>query len=97
VVGSICADFLPTLRNVVDGVRTLRRIYPLSLEPDAATLRVRVCPDETLPCGDAFLIPHDELAGWTWRPAQNAVAFEGTYVPPPLSIVRLEYALKGDE
>lgn len=92
--GSICADFGPTLERVVKTVRTLRRTFPLSLAPIAASLRVKVCPDADH-CGDDRLVPRDDRAGWRYDDDLRAVLFDGDYLPPPTWLVRIEYGIPG--
>jgi hypothetical protein len=92
--GSICQDFGPTLERVVKTVRTLRRIYPLSLAPLPATIRVKVCPTAD-DCGDDRIVPRNDLTGWRYDDDQAAVIFDGDYLPPPRWIVRIEYGIPG--
>jgi hypothetical protein len=92
--GSICEDFGPTLERVVKTVRTLRRAFPLSLEPISASLRVKVCPREN-DCGDNRLVPRDDENGWQYDDELQAVVFGGQYLPPPAWLVRIEYGIPG--
>ena len=94
--GSICQDFAPALERVVSSVRTLRRIFPLSLPPDLATLTVKVCPPEAAVCDDAYLVPRDPVNGWDYEPRLQAVVFPADEPPGPGSLVKLEYALAPD-
>ncbi len=84
VVGSICDhSFETTLVEIAKAINTLRRVFPLSLKPDAGTLSVRV---------NGVLIPQDVVSGWQYRADTQSIAFLGNYVPPPRADVRIEYA-----
>jgi hypothetical protein len=37
-------------------------------------------------------VPQNDVTGWQYRPDTNSVVFLGTYVPPPGSTIRIEYA-----
>jgi hypothetical protein len=83
IVGSICDDsFENTLIQIAQALNTLRRVFPLTLEPDLSTLTVRV---------NGVLIPRDVVNGWQYRADTNSIAFLGNYVPPPAAIVRIDY------
>ncbi|MBX5480931.1 MAG: VWA domain-containing protein [Myxococcaceae bacterium] len=85
VVGSICdASFEDTLVRIAQALNTLRRTFPLSLVPDAATLTVTV---------NGVKIPRDVVNGWQYRPDTQSIAFLGNYVPPPGAQIRIEYAI----
>ena len=85
VVGSICdPSFENTLLEIAKAINTLRRVFPLSLKPDAGTISVRV---------NGALIPRDVVNGWQYRPETRSIAFLGNYVPPPRAQVRIEYAI----
>lgn len=86
VVGSICSrTFEQLLIQIAEALNTLRRVFPLSVTPDPATIAVRV---NTTP------IPESPVAGWVFRAEIRSVVFPGTYVPPPGSEVRIQYAIR---
>lgn len=85
VVGSICnSSFETTLVQIAQALNTLRRIFPLSLTPDPATLYVTV---------NGVVIPRNVVTGWQYREETRSIAFVGNYVPPPGSTVRIEYVI----
>lgn len=85
VVGSICdLSFENTLVQIAEALNTLRKIFPLSLKPDVATIQVRV---------NGQLISKDATSGWTYVPSVNAIEFLGTYVPPPKADIQIQYAI----
>ncbi|XXF75484.1 VWA domain-containing protein [Myxococcaceae bacterium GXIMD 01537] len=85
VIGSICdASFETTLLRIAEALDTLRRVFPLSLKPDPATLSVRV---------NGAPVPRDVVNGWQYREETRSVAFLGRYVPPPGATLRFEYAI----
>ena len=87
VPGSICDNsFETTLVQIAQALNTLRRIFPLSLEPDPSTISVKV---------NGVSIPASIVNGWQWQPQTQSVAFLGNYVPPPGAQVRIEYAISG--
>jgi len=84
IVGSICdASFENTLLQIAEALNTLRRVFPLTLQPVMGTLTVKV---------NGVVIPADPVNGWQYRAETNSVVFLGTYVPPPGAEVKLEYA-----
>ncbi len=89
-LGSICADdFSPSLRRVALALDTLRRRFPLSLEPIPGRIEVRVRETE----GAALrVVP---AADWRWDEAPNELVFEGAWLPPPGAHLEIEYALAG--
>lgn len=85
VVGSVCdTSFESTLTRIAQALNTLRKSFPLTLEPDPQTLSVRV---NNVPIG------REAANGWTYLPESNAVTFAGTYVPPPSSRIDISYAI----
>jgi hypothetical protein len=89
VVGSICdASFEQTLLKIAQALNTLKRIFPLTLKPIVNSLRVTV----VLSNGATMEVPNDAVSGFQYRADTNSVVFLGTYIPPPGSQVRLEYA-----
>jgi hypothetical protein len=85
IIGSICdVSFEATLARIAAALNTLRRIFPLSLEPDPATITVRV---------NGTLVPRDVVNGWQYRAETQSITFLGNYVPPPGAILRFEYAI----
>ena len=85
IVGSICSNsFETTLVQIAQALNTLRRVFPLSLEPDPATISVRV---------NGVLIPRDIVNGWQYRDETQSIAFLGNYVPPPAAQILVEYAI----
>lgn len=84
IIGSICdASFEQTLIRIAQALNTLKRVFPLTLEPISASVTVTV---------DGVTIPQDPVNGWQYRADTNSVVFLGNYVPPPGSTVRLTYA-----
>ncbi len=84
IIGSICdVSFESTLVKIAAALNTLRRVFPLSLEPDPATLNVLV---------NGAPVPKDVVNGWQYRAETRSVTFLGNYVPPPGAILRFEYA-----
>ncbi len=85
IVGSICdASFEQTLVRIAEAIHTLRRIFPLSLVPDPATLRVTV---------NGANVPRDVVNGWQYRADTRSITFLGNFVPPPGAELRITYAL----
>jgi hypothetical protein len=90
VVGSICdTSFESTLVRIAQALNTLRKIFPLTLTPDAATLSVVV----TAVNGTQTTIPQDAANGWTYSPLLKSIQFTGSYVPPPGSKITVQYAI----
>ncbi len=84
VVGSICdASFENTLLQIASALDTLRRVFPLSIKPIAASIVVTV---------NGVTIPRDVVNGWDYRPDTQSIAFLGNYVPPPAAEIRITYA-----
>ena len=85
VLGSICSSsFEDTLIRIAQALNTLRRVFPLSLQPDPATLTVQV---------NGVSIPRSVVGGWTYRSDTNSIAFLGSYVPPPGANLEIHYAI----
>jgi len=83
VVGSICdASFESTLTQIASGLGTLRRIFPLTLAAVPESIVVMV---------DGVVIPRDALAGWEYSSDNKSLNFPGSYIPPPKSLIRIEY------
>ena len=88
VIGSICdASFEQTLLRIAQALNTLKRVFPLTLVPIANSVRVTVISGT-----QTFQVPNDPVAGFQYRVDTNSVVFLGTYVPPPGSTVRIDYA-----
>jgi hypothetical protein len=84
IIGSICdASFEQTLTRIAQALNTLKRVFPLTLQPIVNSIAVTVA---------GATIPQDPVNGWQYRADTNSVVFLGNYVPPPGSIVRLTYA-----
>jgi hypothetical protein len=84
-IGSICnPSFESTLVQIAAALNTLRRVFPLSLTPDPATISVRV---------NGALVARDVVSGWQYRQDTNSIAFLGTYVPPPGASILFQYAI----
>lgn len=84
IVGSICdSTFEQTLTRIAQALNTLKRVFPLTIVPLLSSLRVTV---------DGTAVPNDAINGYQYRADTNSVVFLGTYVPPPGSTVRIEYA-----
>ncbi|MBL9039826.1 MAG: VWA domain-containing protein [Archangium sp.] len=89
VIGSICdASFEQTLVRIAQALNTLKRIFPLTIVPIDASIRVTVITTQ----GTSSVIPRDAVAGFDYQADTNSVVFLGTYVPPPGATVRIEYA-----
>lgn len=85
VIGSICdTSFENTLTQIADALNTLRKIFPLSLTPDPATITVQV---------NGHVVPRDTQTGYTYVAAVNAIEFLGAYVPPPSADIQIDYAI----
>ncbi len=88
IIGSICdASFEATLLRIAQALNTLKRVFPLTLHPLLASLTVTVIDH-----GVATVVPQDPVTGWQYRADTNSIVFLGTWVPPPGSTVRIEYA-----
>ena len=86
IVGSICdTSFENTLIRIAEALNTLRRIFPLSVEPEPGTIAVMV---------NGQSIPRDPFVGWQYQPDTRTITFLGTYVPPPGASIQLKYAVK---
>lgn len=84
IIGSICdASFEQTLLRIAQALNTLKRVFPLTLEPIATSVSVTV---------NGVAVAQDPVNGWQYRADTNSVVFLGNYVPPPGAIVRLTYA-----
>lgn len=84
IIGSICdASFEQTLIRIAQALNTLKRVFPLTLQPIVNSISVTVG-------GQA--VPNDPVNGWQYRADTNSIVFLGNYVPPPGSTVRLQYA-----
>jgi hypothetical protein len=84
IIGSICdVSFEETLLKIASALNTLRRVFPLSLKPDPATITVLV---------NGTSVPRDVVNGWQYRSETQSITFLGNYVPPPGAILRFEYA-----
>jgi hypothetical protein len=84
IIGSICdVSFEETLLKIASALNTLRRVFPLSLKPDPATITVLV---------NGNPVPRDVVNGWQYRSETQSITFLGNYVPPPGAILRFEYA-----
>ena len=84
IIGSICdASFEQTLVRIAQALNTLKRVFPLTLQPIINSITVTV---------DGASIAQDPVNGWQYRTDTNSVVFLGNYVPPPGSTVRLQYA-----
>ncbi len=84
IVGSICdASFEQTLLRIAQAINTLKRVFPLTLQPVTTSVLVTV---------NGVAVPQDPVNGWQYRPDTNSVVFLGNYVPPPGATVRLTYA-----
>ncbi len=88
IIGSICdASFERTLLDIAQALNTLKRVFPLTLKPIAGSIRVTVT-DGTR----TFPVAEDPVNGFQYRADTNSVVFLGTFVPPPGSTIRIEYA-----
>jgi len=87
---SICAaDFSVTLSQLGLTVAGLGRKFVLSQTPDPATVVVRVrAPGEQ----DWTEIVESPTEGWRLDLGENAVYFDGSYVPPPEADIEVEYS-----
>ena len=88
IIGSICdASFEQTLIKIAQALNTLKRVFPLTIIPIAGSIRVTV-----ISSAGSTVIPNDPVTGFDYRAETNSVVFLGTYVPPPGSTIRIEYA-----
>lgn len=88
IVGSICdTTFEQTLVRIAQALNTLRRVFPLTLKPLLSSLTVTVVEGTS-----STVVPNDPVRGWQYRADTNSIVFLGTYIPPPGSTVRVEYA-----
>ncbi len=88
IIGSICdASFEQTLIKIAQALNTLKRVFPLTITPIAGSIRVTVITPQ-----GSTSIPNDPVTGFDYRAETNSVVFLGTYVPPPGSTIRIEYA-----
>ncbi len=88
VVGSICdLSFEQTLIKIAQALNTLKRVFPLTIKPLIASVRVSVIDGATVTA-----IAQDPVRGYQYKADSNSIVFLGTYVPPPGSTVRIEYA-----
>ncbi|MBL8921563.1 MAG: VWA domain-containing protein [Myxococcaceae bacterium] len=88
IVGSICdASFEQTLIRIAQALNTLKRVFPMTLPPIVSSIRVTVVDGAT-----TTIIPKNDVTGWQYRADTNSIVFLGTYIPPPGSTVRIEYA-----
>jgi len=88
IIGSICdASFEQTLLRIAQALNTLKRVFPITLKPIVSSIRVTVVDGAT-----STMIPRDDVRGWQYRADTNSIVFLGTYVPPPGSTIRIEYA-----
>ncbi len=85
LVESICTvDFTDSLVRLGLRFAGLRKVFPLSAQPQEDTIRVEV---------DDNVIERDPLSGWSWDVDSLSIQFLGGYVPPPGSHVRIFYQL----
>lgn len=85
IIGSICdSTFENTLIRIAEALNTLRRTFPLSVNPDPATITVKV---------NGAVIPRDPFVGWQYQPDTRTVTFFGTYIPPPGASLQISYAV----
>lgn len=88
IVGSVCdASFEQTLIRIAQALNTLKRVFPMTLPPIVSSIRVTVVDGPS-----STVIPQNDISGWQYRADTNSVVFLGTYVPPPGSTIRIEYA-----
>jgi len=82
-IESICtSDYESMMQRVALEALGLINTFQLSRVPDLTSLEVRV---------DGALLYQRETNGWTYDPGSNAVIFDGYAMPPPGSIVDVEY------
>jgi hypothetical protein len=87
VFGSICnPTFEQTLDQIAEALKTLRKIFPLSLMPAPTSISVTV---------NGAAIAQDPVNGWTYQANINSIIFAGNYVPPPGSTIVIEYVVMG--
>jgi hypothetical protein len=88
VVGSICdVSFEQTLLRIAQALNTLKRVFPLTLKPIANSVHVTIIDG-----ANTIVVPNDPVTGFQYRVDTNSVVFLGTFIPPPGSTVRIEYA-----
>lgn len=59
----------------------------MTLTPIVSSIRVTVIDGAT-----TTVVPKNDVTGWQYRADTNSIVFLGTYIPPPGSTVRIEYA-----
>lgn len=69
---SICSDFSESLGFIVDRIAELNLMFRLSRKPNPETIVVRV---------NGQLAPNNTLDGYTYDPQENAIIFNGSFVP----------------
>ena len=80
---SICTpNFAPFVDSLATALSGLRRVFLLSAPPVLGTIRVTV---------DGRMVPEDQVNGWTYRPTERAIAFEGRFVPRPRARIEIRY------
>jgi hypothetical protein len=86
VFESICdtPGFNGALGQIATHLKTLRKYFPLSVLPDVATISVTV---------DGQPVAQDPEEGWQYLAAINSIAFLGSFVPDPGSIIVISYAV----
>lgn len=88
VIGSICdTSFERTLVQIAQALNTLKRVFPLTLKPIVGSIHVSVILN-----GVSTPVPDDLVNGWQYQADTNSIVFLGTYVPPPGSTIRIDYA-----
>ncbi|HOX43891.1 MAG TPA: hypothetical protein PK668_09835 [Myxococcota bacterium] len=87
---SICAaDFSVTLSQLGLTVAGLGRKFVLSQAPDPSSIVVRV---RAAGAQDWVEITESPATGWRLDQGENAIYFDGSYVPPPEADIEVEYS-----
>lgn len=88
IIGSICdTSFERTLVQIAQALNTLKRVFPLTLPPIVGSIHVSVISG-----GVTTPVPQDLVNGWQYQADTNSIVFLGSYIPPPGSTVRIDYA-----
>ena len=91
----ILTDFAQHLRDLGDLLKNLLTSFQLQSVPDVATIRVWIddveVPRAALVEGEAGMPDAVYDEGWSYDPADNAVAFWGSWVPDYNQDVRIYY------
>ena len=87
VTGSICrSDYEDLLGSIGERIVGPIRVFQLTYIPVLESLTVEV---------DGELIEQDPVDGWTYDEEYWMLRFDGVYVPPPASVLTVNYTVAG--